>query len=339
MADYYVNAATGNDANGGTDPITDAKLTVAAGVGLLAAGDTLWIEAGNYSQTVTTTVDDTRGGTTDALATVIRGRNGIPVITSATNSVALFTTDTGTAGYFTLRDVKLTHTAATRGVGLTGAGANATQPNWKLCNVEIDGCSVGVQDASRLTIRSMLGVIIRNCTSHGLSCQFATPSLVGCAFLDNGGNGVFLATNMNASLPDQIGNIYAGNAEAGLSYDASTRNGTVSFSGCIFADNGEDGLQLPVGSTGSITPRLYGNTFYGNGGYGVLCGTLGAAAGGVNRFNAYGGNTSGDHSGWFDGDDKISLSADPFVDLANGDFNINNDAGGGALLRAATLSL
>jgi hypothetical protein len=39
------------------------------------------------------------------------------------------------------------------------------------------------------------------------------------------------------------------------------------------------------------------------------------------------------------GDNDITLSADPFVDSANGDFNINTTAGGGADLRAATLAL
>lgn len=36
---------------------------------------------------------------------------------------------------------------------------------------------------------------------------------------------------------------------------------------------------------------------------------------------------------------SITLTADPFVDAAGGDFNINNVAGGGADLRAATIVL
>ena len=36
---------------------------------------------------------------------------------------------------------------------------------------------------------------------------------------------------------------------------------------------------------------------------------------------------------------NVDLTADPFVDAANGDFNINNDAGGGKLLRDATFDL
>ena len=37
--------------------------------------------------------------------------------------------------------------------------------------------------------------------------------------------------------------------------------------------------------------------------------------------------------------DRITLTADPFVDAANGDFNINNAAGGGAVLRSAKYTL
>jgi hypothetical protein len=37
--------------------------------------------------------------------------------------------------------------------------------------------------------------------------------------------------------------------------------------------------------------------------------------------------------------DRITLTADPFVDAANGDFNINNAAGGGAVLRSTKYTL
>lgn len=38
-------------------------------------------------------------------------------------------------------------------------------------------------------------------------------------------------------------------------------------------------------------------------------------------------------------ENSITLTADPFVDAANGDFNLNNVTGGGALLRAVTYNL
>ena len=55
--------------------------------------------------------------------------------------------------------------------------------------------------------------------------------------------------------------------------------------------------------------------------------------------NADGNNTSGETSGIASGDNDITLTADPFVDASSDDFNINDTAGGGALLRAATVTM
>ena len=334
MTIYYV-ATTGNDANGGTDPDTDAKLTIAAGVGLLAAGDTLRIVAGTYTLTSTVSVNDSIGGTTYQAATIIEGYRGIPVITSATNSVALFTTDTGTLTYFILRDVKLTHTAATRGVGLLGAGANASQPQWYLQDVEIDGCSNGVSESSRLSLAKMERVTIRNCTSHGASITNASSFfLTGCKFINNSGAGFVIATNANAS-PFIERCIFSGNTLDGFSFDASARNTAIRFMHCTFEGNGGEGLNLPVGSTGSIHPVLTSNVFWGNTNYGLEVGTNPSGAGNTNDNNAYGGNTSGDHTGWYDGDNKISLSVDPFRNAASENWEPNEAGTGGALLRGA----
>jgi hypothetical protein len=53
--------------------------------------------------------------------------------------------------------------------------------------------------------------------------------------------------------------------------------------------------------------------------------------------NAYYNNTVGYPPSM--GSASINLTADPFTDAASGDFSLNNDAGGGAVLRAITETL
>jgi len=55
--------------------------------------------------------------------------------------------------------------------------------------------------------------------------------------------------------------------------------------------------------------------------------------------NAFFNNSSGNRSNLDPHPEDITLTADPFVDAAAGDFNINNTAGGGALLRESVFAL
>ena len=51
MSTYYVSK-TGDDSNGGTDPDTDAKLTIAGAVAVSSADDTIDIGAGTYTEDI-----------------------------------------------------------------------------------------------------------------------------------------------------------------------------------------------------------------------------------------------------------------------------------------------
>jgi len=78
------------------------------------------------------------------------------------------------------------------------------------------------------------------------------------------------------------------------------------------------------------------NVFDSNGVYGLNI----TATGGFFRChqNAFYSNTTGEING-ATGVNSITLTADPFVDAAAGDFNVNADAGGGATLRANNYAL
>lgn len=106
---------------------------------------------------------------------------------------------------------------------------------------------------------------------------------------------------------------------------------------CIAYGNGGDGFDL----TGNVpySSLFAGCIAYGNAGYGFR--TTAVASGALLQSCAGGGNTSGDYNPAHivNNEDFVTLTADPFVDAANGNFNLNDVAGGGALLRPATVPI
>jgi hypothetical protein len=119
----------------------------------------------------------------------------------------------------------------------------------------------------------------------------------------------------------------------------------MTISGCVLYDNGGDGVEITGWNSFVSSLIITRNLFVNNGGYGLSFSNASASATGVLAYgpdidaNAYYGNTSGERNDCPVGYNDITLTADPFVDSANGDFNINNTAGGGAALRAATLTM
>ncbi len=113
-------------------------------------------------------------------------------------------------------------------------------------------------------------------------------------------------------------------------FNVSSNNGGAGF------DRGDHFNSIAYGNTGdgfsigdSNEIKLIDCISYGNGAFGI------DGIGGSFIVNpALGNNTSGDINGvqWAV-INPITLTADPFVNAASGDFNLNNTAGGGALLR------
>jgi len=344
MTIYYVDGTADDDSKDGTSE-ANAKKTLQAGVDLLAAGDTLRVlPTADYAPI---TIGHAQGGTSFAAPTTIIGWGGDGSrahITSSTDSTNLVKFLSGTITYFVFQHFRLTHTATTRGLGITASGTS-TIGFVKCIDLEISGCLRGLSDESRVVFPLVLDVEVHDCTGAGIrgSGGVQTGSMWVNVYSHNNANeGLYISTNNPASHVSCINCCFTGNGSYGFSFDASARHVAYRFNGCTFANNSNTGLYLPVGSTGSISPSLVDNVFYGNAGYGVVCGTLGSPLG--NSRNAYGHNTSGDHSGWYDGDEKITLTATddngPFVDVKGNDFRPNaiangGSTGGGLALRGA----
>lgn len=332
-------APSGNG-SGGTAKVGGALATlgsIISAVGAFLGGNTAWVKAtGNH--TVTTTISVTVAGSTTLGRTTVRGYGTTrgdgtrATVTCATNSVALFTLNA--ANFFLLKDLNLTHTAATRGDGVTTVTAVSTDVRFE--NLAIDGCAVGLNGTTRFTGFAATGCEIKNCTSHGIQADGGGEVCVvsGCYIHDNAASGV---TCSNTSKYVLLSNVIESNGGRGFYDSATTRTQLHQFYGNTFYNNTNSGIEIAA-TTGSATIGLVNNVFASNGAFGVKVddGTTETDARFLlQRKNAFYSNTSGQRSGSSAAPDDITLSADPFTNAAAGDFSLNNTAGGGASLRAA----
>jgi hypothetical protein len=123
-------------------------------------------------------------------------------------------------------------------------------------------------------------------------------------------------------------------ANAGASTDGIINSGSVAtMTGCISHGNGRHGFAInSTNSTYLVSNCIATN----NGGFGYIGSATGTIV--VLENCAARSNTSGSLSNTIFGESDypgfLALTADPYVDAAAGDFNLNNTAGGGADLRA-----
>jgi hypothetical protein len=184
--------------------------------------------------------------------------------------------------------------------------------------------------------------IIGHCSNSGIrvtnggggidvsSCRIYSCGASGFGF---GGNVQVLGLNIHNNL------IYDNTADGIEWNNTGDGRSTGTISGNIIHGNGSDGIQITNNNVG--IPNIVNNIITGNGAYGINSAASGAAraSGAIINVNAFFDNSSGQVVGIANGQDDITLTSDPFVNAASGDFNINDTSGGGALLRAATLEL
>lgn len=343
MATYYVDGLNGNDANPGTS-FAQAVQTIAAGEALMSAGDELRI-CSTATYTLTSSVTFNVAGTATAGPTVVTGASATgtvdgtrPTVTSATNSVDLFTV---AASHIRVQNVRFTHTASTRGRGVYVSGGGAGQV---ASNCLFDGCSNGFSGAGvSFGIFYLDRCEAKNCTGDGFA--FGTHNychVVGCAATANGGAGF----NTGIGLGDRhfYSCLAGGNSGAGFVWGGSGHTRSVRFVGCTAAGNTGDGFNGDSDTPAVSTYWFFNNLAYGNGGYGWNWATNGTLDTAVEAafsapfvfHNAYGGNTSGARGGLaIAGVGDVTLTADPFTNAAGRDYSLNATAGGGAAARAA----
>lgn len=342
------------DSTGGVGNLGGALASIEDADAFYTAGNIIYL-AGGWTHTKASTRTLTCDGSATAGNVTIIGyvsggarsnadiaESDMPVLTSATNSVALVTLNA--ASRITFRNIKFTHTAGTRGAAIVNATAN-TVAGPTLLNCVIDGCLhamlVGTSAATSFKGGQMTACTVRNCTGLALNWQGSHAvswMLDSCDFSANAGaigthTGSMQTINARHCL-------FRGSTGSAHGVQIGTTTGaadamSLTFDRCVFHGNGGSGLRLDYTTSRHDFIDIAGCIFYGNAAYGVSAATAGILDGVFPpaRFNAFGANTSGARQNFRTGTGDITLTADPFTNAAAGDFSLNNVSGGGALLR------
>lgn len=352
------NAAWGTF-SGATANVGGALLdveTALANTGAAIAGNIVWIQNGTY--TLTTTRNILADGSATNPIEVI-GYNGsrtrtdlteanMPVFTSATNSVAIFSTNA--ASNLVFRNIKVTHTAATRGNGWVNVTAQSSNLLWVNCIT--DGClsgfiNTGTGSATAVVSSEWVDCTARNCTGTGISAGGFVDNLTtlhsntwrNCYAHDNAGVG-FRGVGVTGTGLTFIGCIADTNTQSGFLDGATTAAFGTKWINCTSYGNTQHGFRSESTTGGAIAYAGPVNCIaYGNSQRGYSCATTAMLNNGNSllgaRNNAAGANTAGNYENWATPEGAITLTADPFTDAANGDFSLNSTSGGGAALREA----
>ena len=174
--------------------------------------------------------------------------------------------------------------------------------------------------------------IIQNCTDAGLSWGYYTITLKSCVFRNNATYG-FLLSQTPHSIVDCI---FANNGTSGILVNIGAPR-DITILNSIFYGHSSHGMDKVAASYFSNGSLVRGCIFANNGGYAVNANVTGDW---VFDGNVYYNNTLGiSNQSHVPGPNDITLTADPFVNVAGGDFNLNATNGGGAVLRSTSINL
>lgn len=260
----------------------------------------------------------------------------MPVYTSATNSVAIFTLNAVNRVRF--RNIKCTHTAATRGIGFTTVTAASYGVTFENCIAS--GCLSGwSQPAQAINSSRWDRCVVSASTSHGWRFAGAADnnSVTNCIASGNAGAGFTWEAGVGLFFTNCVATGNTGANGHGFWDQTTTSDNSrpQQFSGCVSHGNAQSGWRFAWTTGGQRNVGFDNCIAYGNTAYGVSMATAGIMDGMFPRVRnmATGSNTSGARQNFRTGEGAITLTADPFTNAAGGDFSLNNTSGGGDLLR------
>lgn len=297
--------------------------------------------ADGHTESLSTRILTRVGGDTTNGPIIIRGETGAtvkPILTFTANGEGF----TLNINYVQLHDLELRNSSGTKTLSVAVTVTNGTAVGLVISGVVAADAThnwlTGVRFAGNGC--RIYGCEIANCTDVGMRHQNATGAVVieRCHIHDNTSHGIeFTANNLlGCSVRHSV---IESNGGDGIRHNGGNdgRNSAKIVSN-IFYNNTSDGIEIV--NNNAAMPDLIGNVFSQNGGYGInSAATAAQAYGQVADYNAFYSNTSGLRNGITAGANDITLTADPFTDAAGGDFTLNSTAGGGAALRAVSISL
>jgi hypothetical protein len=251
---------------------------------------------------------------------------------SGTSSINIFSWGGGTEVQF--ENLKFTHSGASgtvTGIGF-GSTAHAVIRNC-IFGDSTNDLATGVYSGRRTTVSNCL---FQNCTVRGIHTASNGAAFVDkCMFKDN-----LTGVDYNNTNSVQVyRSIFWGNTTYGINMaHGYVHTGPRNIVGCIFVDN----ASAIYNSTyeGWVGLNLQDNLFVGNT---TACNNASSSQGNVVNFGGYNyfydNGTNATNVALQPTDDTSSLTTDPFIDSASGDFTLNDTAGGGAVLRAAEQSV
>ena len=302
-------------------------------------GNTIYMKSGTYTVTARTTITatETVAGYTSTHGDEIPGTSSCtttnnPLITTSTNSVSpmILTNTAGSVIPNVYQCLHLTNTAATPAEALAN-GAHGI--GVAVIGLTISGFTKAV-DCDNGTYFDCAELMVSWTEISNSTVYAVTYNPVGgcyCAIIndsyihDNAGTIACQAAIMlEAGPPGSLSmdrDIVTNNSASGVCAQTST---TVNIKDSVIAGSGQEGILTGVNSENYVgNSIIYGNTNHGinNAGSAYM----------FANWNAVGSNGSGDYSN-VTPINSISLSANPFVNSAGGNYALNSTAGGGALL-------
>ena len=164
----------------------------------------------------------------------------------------------------------------------------------------------------------------------GGASTYAAQTLINCTFKDVSGTAIFIGDTRTTVVRNCI--IHDCSEGVGIQADSFYMQ---NINDCIFYNLSGNGITLNNSQnvlcsnfTGNIFHSITGNAFSAAADYSSGQGLS------VIENNAFYSITGSNYSNLNAGSNDITLTADPFVSAANGNFNLNDFPGGGNLLRA-----
>lgn len=327
---------------GGTGTLGGALALPNDAAAVMVGGNICYIKSGTYTLTATQTFTLTPNIAINFVGynttrTIVNTDSTRPLITTATNSVSLFTFSAANAIIF--RNLTFTTTAGTKAQALV----NTPSRSGDSAPLEFRNCKWSTAFPGVVSMNSSgstFGFIFSGCEITGtttapafqLDSSAILPQVIRYCYIHACAGGIFSGAGANPLVLDH--NIITDNTARGVYISNTTGSAlnTMTLSNNTIANNTTANMEVATTTGINGIFAVTNNIFYGS------AATLKLATAGIDKSwvaanNAFGGG--GSTQNWTTGEGDITLSGDPFTSAGTGDYSLNNTAGAGASCRGA----